>query len=211
MKPNDPTDPQQTLAPGSGSRRRITVTDVRSEEDPNGPPTRRLKFGTPTRQTATLRSDANSPEVSASVQRGFALGPEPRVESQTKQASKPGVQPWILVVAGGALVLLVVALLLRPSSASSAESAAQQKLVAQYTKYLETKGATNNINITDRKKEVVDRLQAVAWAKAVGDRAALENELSGLLFLDDDKNSPLYQYSINQLKQLGVTKRRPGL
>jgi hypothetical protein len=209
MKPNDPTDPQQTLAPGSGSRRRITVTDVRTEDDQNGTPTRRLKFGTPIRQT--LRGDANAAEVSASVQRGFQLGNEPRVDAQVKHAAKPGVQPWILVVAAGALVLLALALLLRPSSASSAESAAQQKLVAQYTKYLESKGAGNSINIPERKKEVVDRLQAVAWAKAVGDRNALENELSGLLFLDDDKNSPLYQYSINQLKQLGVTKRRPGL
>jgi hypothetical protein len=212
MKSNDPNDPQQTLPPGQ-SRRRITVTDVQADEELNDPPTRRLKFGTPTRATATLRSDPNTPEITASVQRGFALGPEPRVESQAKSSSKPGVQPWILVVAGGAMVLLVVALLLSPGSASSAESAAQQKLVSQYTKYLESKGPSTNsaLDINARKKDVVDRLQAVAWAKAIGDRAALENQLTGLLFLDDDKNSPLYQYSINQLTQIGVTAKKPGL
>jgi hypothetical protein len=208
MKANDPNDPQQTLPPGAGPRRRITVANVRIDDDATGAPTSRVKFGTPTRQT--LRTDPHSSEITASVQRGFTLGPEPKVEPQTKSGSKTGVQPWILVVAVGALVLLALALLFRPSSANSAESAAQQKLVAQYTKYLEAKGANRSIDINERKKDVLGRLQAISWAKAVGDRAALENELSGLLFLDDDKNSPLYQYSINLLKQLGVDRRRPG-
>ena len=211
MKSNDPNDPQQTLRPGnSETRRRITVADVHAEEDQSGPPTRRLKLGA-TRPTATLRSDPNTPEITASVQRGFALGPDARVEAQAKSSSKPGVQPWILVVAGGAMVLLVVALLFSPGSASSAESVAQQKLVSQYTKYLQSKGPNSAIDINVRKKDVIDKLQAVAWAKAIGDKAALESQLTGLLFLDDDKNSPLYLYSISELKQMGVTKKKPGL
>jgi hypothetical protein len=110
-------------------------------------------------------------------------------------------------VAAGAVVLLVLALVLRPSSASSAEAIANARLLTQYTKYLEGKGLTSSNEINERKKDVVVRLQTIAWAKAIGDRAALENELSGLMFLDSDKNSPLYQYSVNQLKQLGPLKK----
>jgi hypothetical protein len=122
--------------------------------------------------------------------------------------SKTTVQPWIIMVAGGALVLLVVALLLRPATASSAEGLANERLVNQYTKYIETKGSVDAAQIAERRKDVVSRLQAVAWAKAIDDRAALEKELTALLFLDDDKSSPLYQYSVAQLKQLGPPKKR---
>ncbi|HEY6802083.1 MAG TPA: hypothetical protein VI306_00765 [Pyrinomonadaceae bacterium] len=210
MKPNDQDDPQQTLTPGqAGARRRITVTDATAEESSGGN-NRRVKFGTPKGPTVTVRNDPNSPEVSASVQRGFTLGPERKTGLQAKSSSKSGVQPWILIVAGGALILLVVALLFRPASASNAEAAAQQKLITQYTKYLEAKGPTPGLDINERKKEVLVRLKAISWAKAIGDKAVLENELSGLLFLDDDKNSPLYQYSMSQMKQLGTTNRRPG-
>ena len=112
------------------------------------------------------------------------------------------------MVAVGALILLAVALLLRPATAGSAEARANERLLAQYTKYLEAKGTANSSQISERRKDVVNRLQAVAWAKAVDDRVALEKELTALLFLDDDKSSPLYQYSVTQLKQLGPPKRR---
>ena len=86
------------------------------------------------------------------------------------------------------------------------------KVVAPFEvgSWFEAKGQKNNVDVKARKQEVVERLQAVAWAKAVGDRTALETELRGLLFMDDDKNSPLYQFSISQLKQLPARKA-PGL
>ena len=112
------------------------------------------------------------------------------------------------MVAAGALILLAVALLLRPSTTGSAESLANERLLAQYTKYLESKGVVDAAEVSQRRKDVVGRLQAVAWAKAIDDRAMLEKELTALLFLDDDKSSPLYQYSVTQLKQLGPPKRR---
>ncbi len=115
------------------------------------------------------------------------------------------------MLAGGALVLLVVALLLKPSGVTSAEGIANERLLAQYSKYLESKGQTNGTAVAEKRKEAISRLQAVAWAKAVGDKAALESELTALLFLDDDKSSPLYQYSVNQLKELGPSKKRAGL
>lgn len=114
------------------------------------------------------------------------------------------------MVAVGALLLLVVALLLRPSGASSAQARANERLVNEYTKYLETKGSLSSSEIAEKRKDLVGRLQAVAWAKAVDDRLALEKELNALLFLDEDKTSPLYQYSVTQLKQLGPPKKRGG-
>jgi len=108
------------------------------------------------------------------------------------------------------VVLLVVALLFAPSGVSSAEGIANERLLAQYTKYLETKGDTSGSRINEKRKEAITRLQAVAWAKAVGDDSKLETELTSLLFLDDDKSSPLYQYSVSQLKELGTSKKRTG-
>ena len=141
------------------------------------------------------------------LNRGFNLGGETaRVNALGAAGAKPGVQRWVWFVAAGAIVLLAVALLLRPSSETSAQAIANDRLLRQYTQYLETKGRQNNVDVNERKKEVIRRLQAVEWAKAIGDRAALENELKGLLFMDNDKNSPLYQYSVTQLKQLGPRK-----
>lgn len=183
------TDPQNTLPP----------------RETRG---RRLVLGTPTRTTTTAPtatwSDANS-----TVHRGFTLGRKSAADTRPAN-SKTGVQPWILIVAGGALVLLVVALLLRPSATGSAEGIANERLLAQYTKYLQAKGVTNDSELAERKKDVVGRLQAVAWAKAIGDKTALQSELNTLLFLDNDKSSPLYQYSVTQLKQLGPPKKRTG-
>ena len=141
------------------------------------------------------------------MHRGFTLGKKTTTAAPS-ETPKRLVQPWILFVAGGALLLLLVALLLRPSGVSSAEGLANEKVLAQYTKYLEKK---DGVNIDERRKEVITRLQAVSWAKAVGDKSALESELTALLFLDDDKASPLYQYSVKELKELGPLKKRPGL
>jgi hypothetical protein len=144
-------------------------------------------------------ANVQSPEATSFSTRGFNLGTEPVAEQVA--VNKAGVQPWILYLAGGAAVLLVVALVFGGSSSgASAEAVANEKLLTQYTKYLDAKGPNSQIDVTERKKEVVGRLQAVAWAKAIGDEAALQNELSGLLFLDNDKNSPLYQYSVRELK-----------
>ncbi|HEU4770073.1 MAG TPA: hypothetical protein VFS77_22085, partial [Pyrinomonadaceae bacterium] len=160
---------------------------------------RRLVLGTPRATTSPSGSD---------VHRGFTLGKKTNTAAAS-ETPKRLVQPWILFVAGGALLLLVVALVLvRPSGVSSAEGLANEKVLAQYTKYLEKK---NGVDIDERRKDVVTRLQAVAWAKAVGDKSALESELTALLFLDDDKASPLYQYSVKELKELGPSKKRPGL
>lgn len=113
------------------------------------------------------------------------------------------------MVAVGALLLLGVALILRTAGGGgSAQARANDRLVNEYTKYLETKGSLSSSQIAERRKDLVERLQAVAWARAVDDRIALEKELTSLLFLDDDKTSPLYQYSVTQLKQLGPSKRR---
>jgi hypothetical protein len=111
-----------------------------------------------------------------------------------------------LYVAAGAAVLLLLALVLRPSERGNAEGIASARLLRQYAQYLETKGPTKRIDLDERKKEVGERLQAVAWAKAIGDSAALEVELRGLLFIDQDKNSPLYQYSVSELKRLPAKK-----
>jgi hypothetical protein len=124
----------------------------------------------------------------------------------TAGRGKKGVQPWILVVAGGAMLLLVVALLVTLSSRGSSDAATNQRLVRQYTQYLEAKGQNKNVDVNARKQEVIERLQAVEWAKEIGDKSAMETELRGLLFLDNDKNSPLYQFSISQLKQFPATK-----
>jgi hypothetical protein len=192
---NQSRDPQNTLPPRQPGGQRDTETRGR-----------RLILGTPTRNIATPAAVHSRPEVNSEVHRGFTLGKKPRIDAPTS-SSKPTVQPWIIMVAVGAMVLLVVALPLRPSAGSSAETLANERLLAQYAKYLETKGASD---ITARRKDVVARLQAVAWAKAIGDKAALESELTALLFLDNDKGSPLYQYSVNELKQLGPPKKRRG-
>ncbi len=184
-------DPQSTLPPRLSRQTRAQETQGR-----------KLILGTPR---------ATSPAQAASdAHRGFTLGKK-HVAPAAAEAPKRLVQPWILFVAGGALLLLVVALLLRPSGVSNAEGTADQKVLAQYTKYLETKKGANGINIEERRKEVTTRLQAVSWAKAVDDKAALENELTSLLFLDDDKSSPLYEYSVKELKALGRSKKRAGL
>ena len=183
---DDGRDPQSTLPPQFRSAR---------GDETRG---RRLKLGTP-RATSQTPSD---------VHRGFTLGK--KTTPAPAETPKRLVQPWILFVAGGALLLLLVALVvIRPSGVSSTEGLANEKLLAQYTKYLEKKNG--GVNVDERKKEVVTRLQAVAWAKAVGDKSALESELTALLFLDDDKASPLYQYSVKELKELGPSKKRPGL
>jgi hypothetical protein len=204
-------DPQQTLRPRQqGQARRIVASEPSDDQEVGNPQGRRLRLGTPTRLAPTRANPAQR-DISASVQRGFTLGgPEPAVETVTASASKPRVQPWILFVAAGAAVLLLMALILRPSSGDNAEATANDRLVRQYTQYLETKGQQNNVDVKERKKEVIERLQAVTWAKAIGDGAALEVELRGLLFMDQDKNSPLYQYSVSQLKQL-PTKKASGL
>jgi hypothetical protein len=144
------------------------------------------------------------------MNRGFTFGKKPNVAAAAS-TSKPAVQPWILVLAGVALVLLVVALLFRPSGVSSAEGIANERLLAQYTKYLETKGDMSGSAVNEKRKEAISRLQAVAWAKAVGDDSKLESELTALLFLDNDKSSPLYQYSVSELKAHGSSKKRAGL
>lgn len=164
---------------------------------------RRLILGTPKMTSSVAQSEVNS-----AVHRGFTLG---RKESGgASSAPKSGVQPWILLVAGGAVVLLLVALVLRPAAAGSTEARANEQMLAQYAKYLEAKGVST-ADIAEKRKDIVARLQAVAWAKAVGDRAAHERELTALLFLDNDKNSPLYQYSVKELKQLGPPKKKSGL
>jgi hypothetical protein len=158
--------------------------------------------------TPKVTSSVSQAEVNSGVHRGFTLGRSSKTTAAP--ASKTGVQPWILVVAGGAVVLLVVALLLKPAAATgSAEGMANERLLAQYTKYLEAKGITN-ADLAEKRKDAVARFQAVAWAKAVGDQAALERELTAMLFLDDDKSSPLYQYSVSELKELGPPKKRTG-
>lgn len=200
-------DPQQTLPPGAPDARRIEVNQTTNFGAPETRG-RRLKLGTPTRNPTATVPAAHAPEVSVAVQRGFTLGPEARINVPGANASKSAVQPWILVVAGIALLSLVAALLLRPG-ANRAESLANQTLMTQYSKYLESK-SPNGIDVAARKKDVDARLKAVTWAKAVGDRAALESELTALMFLDDDKSSPLYKYSVNQLKQLGPTKKSAG-
>ena len=210
MRSNDDDlnrDPQQTLPPGASDARRI---EVNQRTNFGAPETRgrRLKLGTPTRNPAPAVPSTHAPEVSAAVQRGFTLGPEARINVPGANQSKSAVQPWILVVAGIAVLSLVAALLLRPG-ASRAESLANQRLMTQYSKYLESKGSSG-IDVAARKKDVDARLKAVTWAKAVGDRAELESELTALMFLDDDKSSPLYQYSVAQLKQLGPTKKGAG-
>ena len=185
-------DPQTTLQPGRPQQSRTTETRGR-----------RLILGSPRMTTATAE-----PQTHPSPDRGFRLGKATNV-AKPATTSNTTVQPWILMVAGGALLLLVVALLFRPASTSSAEARANEQLLAQYTRYLEiTKGVANSSEISERRKDVVGRLQAVAWARAIDDRAALEQELTALLFLDDDKRSPLYQYSVSQLKQLGPPKKR---
>lgn len=168
---------------------------------------RRLKLGTP-KVTSSLATA--TPQESAEAHPGFSLGKKQQV-AESSSTNKPIVQPWILMVAGGALVLLVLALILAPGGGGSAEGLANERLLAQYTKYLESKGASNGVDIAERRKEVVSRLQAVSWAKAIGDQATLESELTVLLFLDNDKSSPLYQYSVKQLKELGPGKKRAGL
>ena len=189
---DDGRDPQSTLPP--------QFRPARGDETRG----RRLKLGTP-RATA-----GGSPSPAPSdVHRGFTLGKKSNTAVPSEKPKRL-VQPWILFVAGGALLLLLVALVvIQPSGVSSAEGLANQKLLAQYTKYLEKKNG--GVNVDERKKEVVTRLQAIAWAKAVGDKSALESELTALLFLDDDKASPLYQYSVKELKELGPSKKRPGL
>lgn len=211
MRPDDDDpqrDPQQTLRPRQHEvPRRILGSDPGRDRDAAQPRGRRLKLGTPTRLSPTSTNTQQQPEVSASVQRGFKLGgADPTPEAVPASGRKGGVQPWILVVAVGAVLMLVVALLLTPSSTGSGDAAANQRLVRQYTQYLEAKAPNKNVDVNARKREVIERLQAVAWAKAVGDRSALEAELRGLLFMDDDKNSPLYQFSISQLKQLPASK-----
>lgn len=186
-------DPQSTLRPHHSQRR---TTETRGK---------RLILGNP-----RLTADPASAQTAATLDRGFSLGRKSNV-SVPSTTSKTTVQPWIIMVAGGALILLAVALLLRPSTTGSAEALANERLLNQYTKYLEAKGVSNSSEISEKRKGVVNRLQAVAWARAVDDRAALEKELTTLLFLDDDKNSPLYQYSVTQLKQLGPPKRRSGV
>ncbi|HKR22063.1 MAG TPA: hypothetical protein VJS17_05670 [Pyrinomonadaceae bacterium] len=187
---DDGRDPQNTLPPQFRPR----------GDEARG---RRLKLGTP-RATA----GGSTSQAPSDVHRGFTLGK--KTAPAASEAPKRLVQPWILFVAGGALLLLLVALLvIQPSGVSSAEGLANEKLLAQYSKYIEKKNG--GVNVDERKKEVVTRLQAVAWAKAVGDKSALESELTALLFLDNDKASPLYQYSVKELKELGPSKKRPGL
>jgi hypothetical protein len=186
-------DPQTTIRPGRSEHSRIN--EARG---------RRLVLGSP-----KLTASAAPAEDSSDLDRGFRLGRKKNVPAKSK-SSKTGVQPWIIMVAVGALLLLVVALLLRTAGGGSAQARANERLVTEYTKYLETKGSLSSSQIAERQKDLVGRLQAVAWAKAVDDRIALEKELTSLLFLDDDKSSPLYQYSVTQLKQLEPSKRRRG-
>jgi hypothetical protein len=186
-------DPQSTLPPRH------------SRESPDGTRGRRLILGTP-----KVTSTAATPPTASDINRGFTFGKKPNVAA-APSASKHTVQPWILVLAGVAVVLLLVALLFRPSGVSSAEGVENERLLAQYTKYLETKGDTSGSVVNEKRKEAVSRLQAVAWAKAVGDNSKLETELTSLLFLDNDKSSPLYQYSVSELKELGSSKKRTGL
>jgi hypothetical protein len=157
------------------------------------------------------RQTVDLPPVSPAVQRGFAIGPEAPADLPAAKASKTSVQPWILFVAGGAIVLLLLALLFMPASTSSNQSQATARLLAQYTKYLESRNGTTGIDVAARKKDVIARLQAVEWARAIGDKKTLENELTTLMFLDNDKSSPLYQYSVAQLKQLGPGRKGAGL
>jgi hypothetical protein len=157
------------------------------------------------------RQTVDLPPVSPAVQRGFTIGPEMPADLPAAKTSKTSVQPWILFVACGAIVLLLVAFLLSPSSTSSGQSEGTARLLAQYTKYLESKNGATGIDIAARHRNVVGRLQAVEWAKAIGDRKTLENELTTLMFLDNDKSSPLYQYSVAQLKQLGPGTKTAGL
>lgn len=180
-------DPQSTLPPRGPAR------ETRG---------RRLILGTP-----KMTSSVSQGEVNSAVHRGFTLGRSSKTDAAP--SSKTGVQPWVLMVAGGAIVLLIMALLLKPAAAGSAEGKANERLLAQYTKYLEAKGITN-ADLAEKRKDAVARVQAVAWAKAVGDRAALERELTALLFLDNDKSSPLYQYSVSELKQLGPPRKQSG-
>lgn len=205
-------DPQQTLQPGGTNRSRRVEPQTASAQT-SEPKARRLKFGTPTRNP-TMTVDAQTvdlPPVSPAVKRGFTIGSEVIADLPAAKTSKTSVQPWILFVAGGAIVLLLVALVLKPASTSSDQSQGTARLMTQYTKYLESRHAVTGVDVAARQKDVIARLQAVEWAKAIGDKKALENELTILMFLDNDKGSPLYQYSVAQLKQLGPGRKSAGL
>lgn len=210
MRPgnDDPReDPQETLPPRQHEPRRIVASEKADSLDAGKPSGRRLRLGTPTR-LSPARPDPQPPDTSPSVQRGFNLGgADATAETLPASSRKTGVQPWILFVAVGSIILLMAALFLGSSSSGGgAEAAANERLERQYLQYLEAKGHQNNLDVNQRRKEVRERLRAVTWAKALGDRAALESELRGLLVMDNDKNSPLYQYSVNQLMQLGPKK-----
>lgn len=201
------SDPANTMKIDEDERSRDPQSTLPRYARQSPPTGRRLKLGTP-RVTSSLTTA--TPKDGAEAHRGFNLGKKSSSE-ESSSSDKPLVQRWILMVAGGALLLLVVALILAPGSGSSAEGLANERLLAQYTRYLETRGVARGESIAERRKEVVGRLQAVAWAKAVGDTAKLQSELTALLFLDNDKSSPLYQYSVNQLKEIGPSKKRAGL
>lgn len=207
---DDPdVDPQTTLPPRHGEQSRRILGSQPFEDQSGATRAKRMKLGTPTPLSTGVEEHPDL-EISSSVHRGFKIGPQQSPQVPVEAGSKTKIQPWILVVAAGAMVLLVLALLLRPSSGDSAEALANERLLAQYTKYLEARDPKEPINLGERKKDVVARLQTVAWAKAIGDKAVLEHELNGLLFLDNDRNSPLYQYSLKQLKQLGPSRKAPG-
>lgn len=191
-------DPHETMPPKPQGPRQNIPPRSPDNEGSGKSRGRQIQFGAP-RQSPPA-ADSEPEAVSISVQRGFRLGADASAAAGSVD-KKNGVQPWILVVAGGALVLLVVAVLLSSSSGSKNEAAANERLVQRYALYLEAKGQ-NSAFINDRRKAAADKLRAVKWAKEIGDRTALESELRGLLFMDSDKNSPLYEYSVAQLKQL---------
>src|SRR5437660_1695350 len=132
-------DPQQTLPPRRHeAARRIVASEPGPNPSAEKPKGRRLRLGTPTRSAPSQASPEQS-EMEPTLNRGFNLGGETaRVNALGAAGAKPGVQRWVWFVAAGAIVLLAVALLLRPSSETSAQAIANDRLLRQYTQYLET-------------------------------------------------------------------------
>lgn len=194
--------PDRPAAPGPAKRvapGRMTLGSMTRREAPPTP-----RPAAPTATAATAPAGAPSAEAQAEEtarKRGWSWK-RPPLDAMQKAAAKK-VSPRTLVLGVAALVAAVV--LLGMLFGGSREKGvimtpAEQKMMNDYRNYLARNGYSE-AQITDREREVERRIKAAKLAMTVGEEGKANGEFRVLLLKDNDRQSPLYKYCIEQFKK----------
>jgi hypothetical protein len=138
------------------------------------------------------------------VRPGFKIGDkEKTTETKDAAAEKAGRRKLIIGLAVGIVAVLLLLLILSPSGKGGVlMTQADQDMLRSYKDYLiKYNQHPRGEDIETRLKRVERHLKAYRWSLSVGEKEGAQKEFDALLFMDNDRNSPLYKYCVEKLKR----------